>query len=328
MRARQSRRQNFRAQLCGTGTTLIEVAISTDTFPLLDLKGAKSQAMLVSMKSALRVIVGVSILATAVGCDNGGDAPENSGGAIAVGGKPSTAGTSSTAGATVIPGGGTTGTAGAGGGGTLTDGVPLTVMDGWVDGMGNTLKVQGAMFQYADPTSLAGPPAMTFDFMGTHACIKGTAAKVDMKSMACTTKMFTPPAVDCYGEYWGAAIGLNMNQAIDPMTMMGGPAMPYDASAIKGFSFTISGATIPTSLRFKAEDATGEYCTPATVPVKMGANTINLSQLIKECWAPKAGAATADSAKAGLVKIAWQVVTNATAAIPFDYCVEDLRAVQ
>lgn len=217
---------------------------------------------------------------------------------------------------------------GAGGTGMLAAGVPLTVMDGWVDGKGNTLMVQGAMFSYADPTSLMGPPAMTSDFVGTHACIKGTAAKVDMKSTACTTKMFTPPATDCYGEYWGAAIGLNMNQSIDPMTMMGGTPAPYDASAIKGFTFTISGATVPTSLRFKAEDANGEYCTPATVKVQSGPNTILLSQLIKECWAPKAGAATADSAKSGLIKIAWQVVTNATAAIPFDYCVEDLRATQ
>lgn len=284
------------------------------------------------MKSALGMIVGVSILATAVGCDNGGDTGDNTGGTgvIHVGG--STAGTSSAAGSSVLPMGGSAGTSaggtGTGGTGMLAEGVPLTVMDGWVDGMGNTLKVQGAMFSYADPTSLMGPPAMTSDFVGTHACIKGTAAKVDMKSTACTTKMFTPPAVDCYGEYWGAAIGLNMNQAIDMTTMMGGMPAPYDASAIKGFAFTISGMTVPTSLRFKVEDASGEYCTPATVPVKSGPNTIMLSQLIKECWAPKAGAATADSAKAGLVKIAWQVVTNATAAIPFDYCVEDLRATQ
>ncbi len=283
------------------------------------------------MKSALGLLLGVSIFAT-VGCDNAGDTSSDTTGgtgAIAVAGKPATAGNTGTAGNTVLPtGGGDSGGSGSGGSagaGMLTEGVPLTVADGWVDGMGNTLKVQGAMFEYADPTSLMG---MTKDFVGTHACIKGTAAKVDMKSTACTTKMFTPPATDCYGEYWGAAIGLNLNQSIDPTTMMGGAPMPYDASAIKGFSFTISGTAVPTSLRFKAEDASGEFCTPKTVPVKLGANTINLSQLIKECWAPKMGAATADSAKTGLIKIAWQVVTDATGTIPFDYCVEDLRATQ
>ncbi len=283
------------------------------------------------MKSALGLILGVSILATAVGCDNGAANTDDTGGTgpISVAGKTSsTAGTSATAGTgTVVPSGGSTGdTGGSGSGGTgmLEAGVPLAPMDGWVDGASNTLKVQGAMFDYGDPTSLMGE---TKDFTGTKACIKGTAAKVDMKSTACTTKMFTPPAVDCFGEYWGAAIGLNLNQAIDMTTMMGGPPMAFDASAIKGFTFTISGMTVPTSLRFKAEDASGEFCTPKAVPVKLGANTINLSQLIKECWAPKMGAATADSAKTGLIKIAWQVVTDTTGPIPFDYCVEDLRAV-
>jgi hypothetical protein len=282
------------------------------------------------MKSALGLLLGVSILATAVGCDNAGDTSDDGKGgtgAIAVAGKPATAGANSTAGVSAIPTGGADATGGSGSGGTgvLTEGVPLAATDGWVDGASNLLKVQGAMFEYADPTSLMG---LTKDFMGTHACIKGTAAKVDMKSTACTTKMFTPPATDCYGEYWGAAIGLNLNQQIDMTTMMGGMPAAYDATAIKGFSFKITGAAVPTSLRFKAEDASGEFCTPKTVPVKSGANTIDLSQLIKECWAPKAGAATADGAKKALIKIAWQVVTDATAAIPFDYCVEDLRATQ
>ena len=210
--------------------------------------------MLRLMKSALGLIlgVGVSILAVASGgCGGGGDDDP---------GKLPIAGA---AGSSVFPGGSSTG--GSGGGGELPAGVPLTATDGWVDGMSNKLMIQGAMFEYADPTSLMG---MTKDFMGAKACIKGTAAKVDMASTACTTKMFTPPATDCYGEYWGAAIGLNLNQAIDPTTMMGGMAMPYNASAIKGFAFTITGAMVPTSLRFKVEDAGGEFCSPAAKPVK------------------------------------------------------------
>jgi hypothetical protein len=198
-------------------------------------------------------------------------------------------------------------------------------MIGWVDGASNALMIQGAMFEYADPTSLMG---LEKNFTESNACIKGTAAKVDMASMACTTKMFTPPATDCYGEYWGAAIGLNLNQAIDEATMMGGDPMPYDASAIKGFAFNITGAMVPTSLRFKVEDANGEFCTPSTKPVKLGANTFMFEDLIKECWAPKATAATAATAKAAVIKIAWQVVTNAMGAVPFDYCVADLRALQ
>lgn len=279
------------------------------------------------MKSALGLILGVSILATAVGCDNGGSSSDTTGGtgAIAVAGHTSTtAGANSTAGTGVIPSGGTDSGGGSGGTGTLAAGVPLAPMDGWVDGASNTLKIQGAMFDYGDPTSLMGE---TKDFTGTKACIKGTAAKVDLKSMACSTKMFTPPATDCYGEYWGAAIGLNLNQAIDMTTMMGGMPMAFDASGITGFSFTISGAAVPTSLRFKVEDASGEFCSPKTVPVKLGANTINLSQLVQMCWMPPTPPVSAETAKKGLIKIAWQVVTDTSGTIPFDYCVEDLRAI-
>jgi hypothetical protein len=270
------------------------------------------------MKSALGLILGVSILATAsVGCDNGGDTPAGDG-PLTIAGSASKAGTG-----TVLPTAGSS--TGGTGGGELPSGVPLTATDGWVDGMSNTLMVQGAMFEYADPTSLMG---MTKDFTGTNACIKGTAAKVDMTSTACATKMFTPPATDCYGEYWGAAIGLNLNQAIDMTTMMGGAPMPYNASAIKGFAFSITGAAVPTSLRFKVEDASGEFCSPAAKPVKLGANSFMFEDLIKECWKPTATAANAASAKAGVIKIAWQVVTNDKGTVPFDYCVADLRALQ
>lgn len=269
--------------------------------------------MLRLMKSALGLLgVGVSILAMAVGgCDNGGDEPSTP---LPIAGA---------AGTSVLPMGGSS--TGGTGGGELPAGVPLTAMDGWVDGMSNSLMIQGAMFEYADPTSLMG---MTKDFAGANACIKGTAAKVDMTSTACTTKMFTPPATDCYGEYWGAAIGLNLNQPIDPTTMEGGTAMPYDASAIKGFAFNITGAMVPTSLRFKIEDANGEFCSPAAKPVKLGPNSFMFEDLIKECWAPKATAANASTAKAGVIKIGWQVVTNAMGAVPFDYCVADVRALQ
>jgi hypothetical protein len=187
--------------------------------------------------------------------------------------------------------------------------------------------IQGAMFEYADPTSLM---SLMKDFTGTNACIKGTAAKVDMMSDACKNKMFTPPATDCYGEYWGAAIGLNLNQAIDPMTEMGGDPMPYDASAIKGFAFNITGTMIPASLRFKIEGpAAAEFCTPKSKPVNLGPNTFMFEDLVKECWkTPEPKEPTAATTKSAVVKIAWQVVTNAAGTVPYDFCVADLRALQ
>lgn len=278
------------------------------------------------MSTSLRLILGLTFLATAVGCDNAGaddgmDGPKAVNNAGNSGVIPNAGSGNNTSGSGNASGGTDSGT--GGNSAVLPEGVPLTATDGWVAVDSNTLGVQGAMFAYADPTSGMG---MTEDFTGTNACIKGTAAKVDMMSMPCATKMFTPPATDCYGEYWGAAIGLNLNQPIDEASGEGADPMPFDASAVKGFAFEISGAAVPTSLRFKVENDTGEFCTPPAKPVKLGANTFMFSDLVTECW--KAGGTSAEGAKSSIIKIAWQVVTNDKSAVPFDYCVANVRALQ
>jgi hypothetical protein len=277
--------------------------------------------MLSLMKSALGLILGVSILATAVaGCDNGGDDGANDKPAPTIGGTANNAGSG-----TVLPGAGTT-TGGTSG--EVGEGVPLDPMNGWVDGASNTLMIQGAMFPFGDPTSLMGSMPTDFAMSGTETCFSGVAAKVDKTSTPCTTMMFTPPAKDCYGEFWGAAIGMNLNQQIDMTTMKGGDPMPFNASGLKGFAFEIAGTMVPapTALRFKVEDASGEFCNIPTKPVKAGANSFMFEDLIKECWAPKATAANASTAKAGLLKIAWQVVTNDKGTVPFNFCVSKVRA--
>jgi len=286
------------------------------------------------MKSALGLVLGVCTL-VAVGCAGSEDNTGN--GVIAASGSGTTGGSGNSAGTGVLPSAGTgttpgtggTGTPPAGGtssGGTGTPaaGVPLIPMMGWVAKESNTLGIQGAMFSFGDKYSKAGPPMMTDDFTESHACIKGAAAKV---VMGCTIE---PPATDCYGTYWGAAIGLNMNQAIDMTTMMGGDPMPFDGSAIKGFGFTIEGTTVPApkDLRFKVEGGGDEYCNPATKQIKAGANTFMLDDLITKCYKPAAGAATASSVKSMMTKIAWQVVTNTTTTVPFDFCIKDVVVIQ
>ena len=283
--------------------------------------------MLLLMKSALALCLGVCILGSVVGCDNAGEESEGTAGTGS--GPVIIAGTTGNGTAGATPGTGGTGT-GTGGTGTLMEGVPLDPMNGWVDGATNDLKIQGALFPFGDTTSKMGMMPVDFSASGTMACFSGTAAKVDMASTACTTKMFTPPAMDCYGEYWGAAIGLNLNQSIDEASGMGLDPMPYDASAIKGFSFTIAGDGVPgtAALRFKVENSAGEYCNPAAKPIKAGDNTIMLTDLISACWKPVAGAPTGDGAKASLIKIAWQVVTNDKATVPFNFCVSNIRAIK
>src|SRR6187399_881625 len=101
------------------------------------------------MSTALRLIFGLSILAIASGCDNAGSGDDMGDGPNAVNAGTNsgpTAGTSTgTGGSGVIPSGGTDS-----GGNTamLPEGVPLTPVDGWVDGASNTLGIQGAMFSY------------------------------------------------------------------------------------------------------------------------------------------------------------------------------------
>lgn len=272
------------------------------------------------MKSALGLILGVSLFALGVAACGGGTDDTTGDPPIKITAGSSGTGTTPTAGTST---GGT-------GSGTPAEGVPLSPMNGWVDGASNILKIQGAMFPFGDPTSLMGSMPVNFSMSGTDACFKGTAAKVDMASMACTTKMFTPPAKDCYGEYWGAAIGLNLNQAIDEATGEGAAPAPFDGSSLKGFAFDISGTTVPapTALRFKVEDSSGEYCNMAAKQVKVGTNTLLFGDLVKECWKPPTPPVTAEGAKAGLIKIAWQVVTNDKGTVPFDFCVSNVRALQ
>jgi hypothetical protein len=286
--------------------------------------------MLKDMKSALGLVLGVSLVALGVGCDDAttpGNGNNTTGGSTVTlpqaGTNAQTAGTNAQTGGSTGTTGGSTGTGGATGGGSATEGVPLTPADGWVDAASNALCITGAMFSYGDDTSKMG---MTEDFTGANACIKGTAAKVNT---ACTP---VAPATDCYGTFWGAAIGLNLNQPIDPVTGEGVVTpLKYDATHLKGFSFTISGPAggegmIPTTLRFKVEDGVTEYCTWKTVG--KGPNTVLFTELETKCWEHSKGTGTsATTAQAGLLKIAWQVVTNTGGTIPFDYCVSDVRAI-
>jgi len=189
-------------------------------------------------------------------------------------------------------------------------------MDGWVDGASNVIGIQGAVFSYADNASSVG---MTSNFTGTNACIAGSAAKVDL--------MCTPvaPATDCYATFWGAAISFNLNQPIDPVTGLPvGSRVPYDASALSGFAFEISGNLVPTSIRFRVDTANGEYCSPPTQPITIGANAVLFSDLRTECWT--VGGEPGETAKSALLKITWQVVTNSNAQVPFDFCVSNIRA--
>ena len=289
------------------------------------------------MSSAVKMILGVSVLAMAAGYAACGSTvtPTPSGGVVPVtaGAGPTGAGGAS-AGAPAAGGGAPAAGGGAAAGApAAVSGIPLTMAGGWVDGASNTAKIQGAVFTYGDDVSKMGMTspllAMPVDPTVMNACMAGTAAKVDTMSVPCMTKMFTAPATDCYGQFWGAAIGLNLNQMIDATTMMGGAPMPYDASALKGFAFDISGTTVPSgaAFRFKADDGTKEFCTQANKKLVVGTNSVLFTELITECWKPTTTSTTADTSQSKLLKISWQVVTNDKGTVPFDFCVSNVVAI-
>jgi len=264
-------------------------------------------------------------------CDSGSSDTGGTGPIVAGSGNIAGAPPSGTAGAPVTSGG-STGTAGSGtanaGTGNLPEGVPLDPVGGWVPNT-NALGIQGAMFSYADTTSIVGMTDNLMDPASTNACIKGTAAKVDKTSDKCVNMMFDAPATDCYGQYWGAAVGLNLNQTIDPATMKGATPAPYDASQLKGFAFEVEGNTVPApgSFRFKVDNVTNEFCNVPTVKIKVGVNTVLFTDLVKECYkTPVPTEPLATTIQSGIVKISWQVVTNDKTTVPFDFCISNVRA--
>jgi hypothetical protein len=249
---------------------------------------------------------------------DGSGGTDNSGGTKSSGGADNSGGANNAGGSDDSGGSGNSGgddTGGEGGSGPATTGVPLTPNDGWVDGDDNSLGIQGEVFAYADDTTWIG---MTEDFTGSSVCIKGTAAKVDL---SCTP---VAPATDCYGTYWGAAIGLNLNQAIDPTSEEPSDPLPFDAATkgVTGFAFEITGEAVPTSLRFAVEGPSAEYCTTSATPVKVGANSFSFGKLVTECWTTGGYSPTGDD----LLKLKWWVVTNAASTVPFDFCVSNVRA--
>jgi hypothetical protein len=244
----------------------------------------------------------------------GGEAELNGAGGQGIAGAGA-GGESSTSGAGGA--GGESSTSGVGGETADVDNaIRLTPVDGWIDGRSNALGIQGAVFAYADNTTIA---SLSSSFKGSNACIKGIAAKIDPDCQA-------PAGTDCYAMVWGAAIGLNLNQWIDRESGVQGPPTAYDASALVGFAFELSGEAVPVSLRFKVEDAEGEYCTPPAKPIKLGDNVVLFSDLMAKCWGK--GGTSAVSAKSGLIKLAWQVVTSVNTTMPFDYCVSNIRALR
>jgi hypothetical protein len=230
------------------------------------------------------------------------------------GGAPAAAG----AGGAPASAGGTGGVAGTGGtgGGAIPTGTGNLLMHdatGWVAGTTNGVGVQGSFHTISDADGT--PPGDTTLTLGdmaaspTRACVSGTASQVQ-----------TPAGgMADYTRYWGGGLGLNL---ADPGGGVG--PMPWTRGTVTGFSFTVTGTTIPAALRFQATTPAGgtTYCLNDTAP---GANTVTFGSLVSECYNMTPGPALPTTT--ALQSLQWQVVTNTTATVPFDFCIENLTAI-
>jgi len=208
--------------------------------------------------------------------------------------------------------------------------LPVSFEQGRVEN--RELHVQGIVFAEADShtaETMTSNLARPVDRSAVDACIQGVAAKVDLLSVPCTARTFTPPASDCFSEYWGAKIGMQLNQAQD--TGEGGVPEPFDASALKGFSFEIGGALVPlrSALRFQVEAAGRMFCSSGVVKIVPGTNRVLFDQLVEDCFRytdPNEMRPTAEEVQSQLLEVSWHVLTNNNLEVPFDFCVSNVRA--
>jgi hypothetical protein len=194
-------------------------------------------------------------------------------------------------------------------------GFAITPVAGWVAGGTNEAGIQGAFSTISDASGT--PPGATtimptnFQMaMGSQICVSGSASQV---------------VGAAYNQYWGGGVAFDLG---DPGQMM--PKVPWNRGKVVGFSFNVTGTTIPPTDQFRFGVAPYEGSTidddGPCVNIKMGANTIMFQQMRSECYNTAApGAALADTAL--LASIKWQVATVTTAATPFNFCIADLKAI-
>jgi len=226
-----------------------------------------------------------------------------------------------------MPAAGTGGSGGAGAmpapAGPIPVGMPgtgftLTPVAGWVAGGTNEAGIQGAFSTISDAT--ATPPGATTIMptnfamaAGSQICVSGSASQI------------MTAAVPDYNRYWGGGVAFDLG---DPGAMM--PKVPWNRGKVVGFSFNITGTTIPPMGQFRFGVAPYEGSTindnGPCVNITMGANTIMFSQLRSACY-DTAAPGPALPATALLASIKWQVATVVTAATPFNFCIADLKAI-
>ncbi len=110
-----------------------------------------------------------------------------------------------------------------------------------------------------------------------------------------------------------------MNQAVGSTT-----PSAWNASAYTGITFSISITAMPANLRLYVNLLDGtQYCYAITTSTTY---TLNWGQLVTNCYdstlthTPLSGAALQQ-----IQSFAWQVGTNASEAMPYNFCVNNVK---
>lgn len=168
---------------------------------------------------------------------------------------------------------------------------------GWIDGSGNCLGIQGAVYTYADK----GGSDMYFSSRTKHICVAGTAKA----------------AIDA--DHWGAIVSIQLNN-------QNGSGAAYDATAhgFKGMEFTLSGNKIPSQLyaQYRVDGVGSGYC--KTVG-GAGTQSVLISEAHYECWDTSN---TGTPNKTLLTNFEIEVPSNSNADVQFDFCIDDLKAIE
>jgi hypothetical protein len=261
---------------------------------------------------------------------SGGSTPVSSGGSGGTAGSDSTAGSSSS-GASAGGTGGTSGsggtagtdsTAGSGGSGgspapdpclhtgprTRTD---LTPTNGRVECTTNDFGIEGDW-----KINSSDPQLMTSNFSGSMVCASGTIARV----IATPTSMGMPD----FGRYWGGGLAFVLHTL-----SAGGTGFAYDATAngLAGISLKITAntGTLPAQMRFKFKmiGTNNDFCKEVDNATSGDTITLKTGDAVHNCWAPDTMAVLDPTM---LENYEVQVVSQASMAVPFDFCLSQITA--
>lgn len=253
-----------------------------------------------------------------------GGAPVGTGGSsvTTTGGASSSAGGNGTTGG-VAPTGGTSAVAGgttSGAGGSTSVSPYISETDGRATDPAHS--ISGAIYTFSD----SGGTRISPDCSTSGTCFGSTGPTTTFRAYGTAARVLDSSGGDCHlstdtcdwTTYWGGALAIAPNQAANSTS----PPSAWDGSAYTGLTFSIVIDAMPTNLRLFVNLTDGtQYCAAVTTSKTY---TFLWGDLYTNCWS------TADTKLAGtaltkIKEITWQVGTNASESMPFDFTISNVK---